>query len=162
MRLAMILAKSQNDVIGRDNDMPWNLRDELKRFMRITTGHALIMGRKTFETFPKLLPNRKHIVITRQQGYVVPARVEVVHSLDEAIALCQLDEKVFVIGGAEIYQQAYDKCDELYLTVVHATLEGDTILNCIDLAQWKLIDEQPFHADERNNFDYTCYVYHRI
>ncbi|HAI10143.1 MAG TPA: dihydrofolate reductase [Phycisphaerales bacterium] len=161
MRLAMILAKSENDCLGKDNDMPWHLPAELKRFMKITTGHSMIMGRKTYETFAKPLPNRRHIVITRQADYQAPEGVEVVHSLDDAIALCQNEEQVFVIGGAEIYRQAYDKCDLLYLTIVHASFEGDTYLNCIDLTQWDKIEEESFNADDKNPLDYTCYLYHR-
>jgi dihydrofolate reductase len=157
----MILAKSENNVIGKDHDMPWHLPAELRRFMRITTGHTMIMGRKTYETFAKPLPNRRHIVITRQPDYQAPEGVEVTHSLDEALALCQNDEQVFVIGGAEIYRQAYAHCDELYLTIVHASFEGDTHLNIINLADWQLVEQEPFQADERNAHAYTCYLYQR-
>ena len=157
----MILAKSENDCLGKDNDMPWHLPAELKRFMKITTGHSMIMGRKTYETFAKPLPNRRHIVITRQANYIAPEGVKVVNSLDAAIALCQDEKTVFVIGGAEIYRQAYDRCDALYLTIIHATFEGDTYLDCIDLAQWDKVEEEVFKADETNPLDYTCYLYHR-
>lgn len=161
MHLAMILAKSENDVIGKDHDMPWHLPAELKRFMRITTGHSMIMGRKTYETFAKPLPNRQHIVITRQPDYQAAQGVEVVNSLDAAIALCQDEQRVFVIGGAEIYRQAYAHCDELYLTIVHATFEGDTYLNVIDLADWQQVEAETFEADEKNPHAYTCYLYRR-
>lgn len=161
MRLAMILAKSENDCLGKDGDMPWHLPAELKRFMKITTGHTMIMGRKTYETFAKPLPNRRHIVITRQPNYAAAEGVEVVNTLDAAIALCQADEKVFIIGGAEIYRQVYDRCDELYLTIVHAHFEGDTYLHCINLSDWQLVESEPFTADERNPYHYTCYLYHR-
>lgn len=161
MRLAMILAKSENDCLGKDGDMPWHLPAELKRFMKITTGHSMIMGRKTYETFAKPLPNRRHIVITRQPDYQVADGVDVVHSLNEAIATCNEEDKVFVIGGAEIYRQAYDLCDELYLTIVHATFEGDTFLRCIDLSEWDKIEEESFKADEKNPYNYTCYLYQR-
>ncbi|MFG0249958.1 MAG: dihydrofolate reductase [Phycisphaeraceae bacterium JB051] len=161
MRLAMILALSENNCIGKDGDMPWHLPDELKHFMRTTTGHSMIMGRKTFETFAKLLPNRRHIVITRQADYQAQHEVDVVNSLDAAIEVCKDEDKVFVIGGAEIYRQAYEKCDELYLTIVHASFDGDTYLNVIDLNDWQEIEKEFHPADDRNPIDYTCYLYHR-
>ena len=97
MHLAMILALSENNCIGKDGDMPWHLPDELKHFMKTTTGHSMIMGRKTFETFAKLLPNRRHIVITRQVDYQAQQEVDVVNSLDAAIDICKHEDKVFVI-----------------------------------------------------------------
>jgi dihydrofolate reductase len=141
--------------------MPWHLPDELKRFMRITTGHSMIMGRKTFETFPKLLPNRRHIVITRQTDYQAQDEVDIVNTLDAAIDACKDEDKVFVIGGAEIYRQAYEKCDELYLTIVHETFDGDTYLNVINLNHWQEVEKEFHKADDRNPIDYTCHVYHR-
>ena len=159
--MLFIVARATNGVIAKDGDVPWQISEDLKRFKKLTIGKPMIMGRKTYETFAKPLPNRRHIVITRQADYQAPEGVEVVHSLDDAIALCQNEEQVFVIGGAEIYRQAYDKCDLLYLTIVHASFEGDTYLNCIDLTQWDKIEEESFNADDKNPLDYTCYLYHR-
>ena len=106
--LTLIVAVSENDVIGKDNDLIWRLKNDLKRFKALTSGHCIIMGRKTFESFPKPLPNRTHIVITRQKDYKVPEGVIVVNSLEAAIEQTKNDSNPFVIGGGEIYKQALD------------------------------------------------------
>ena len=161
MSLAMILAMSENKTIGKNNTMPWHLSDELKRFKQITTGHTIIMGRKTFESFPKPLPNRKHIVITRQTNYQAPDGVVVVNSLQDAIKQCDAQGQAFIIGGAQIYDQAYDLCDKLYLTIIHAKIEGDTSFEKINLNDWQTLEEQSYSASEKNDHDFTCYVYQR-
>ncbi len=128
MILSIIVAVAQNGVIGQGNKLPWHIPEDLKRFKQLTTGHAVIMGRKTYESIGKPLPNRKNIVITRQPGYDAPGTF-VVSSLQEAIQLSSQwdDEEAFVIGGAEIYRQTIPLADRIYLTIVRQDVAGDTL-----------------------------------
>ncbi len=160
VRLSMILAMSENHVIGKDNTMPWHLSDELKRFRRITTGHAIIMGRKTFESLGRPLPKRRNIVLTHQSNYQHEG-VTVVGDLSEALACCADETDAFIIGGAQIYEQAYEQVDRLYLTVVHAMIEGDTLFDQIDLDAWERVESESYKASEKNDYDFTCSVYDR-
>ncbi|MFH2203859.1 MAG: dihydrofolate reductase [Elusimicrobiota bacterium] len=123
MIVSIIVAMSENRVIGRDNRLPWHISEDLKRFKRITTGHAVIMGRKTYESIGQLLPNRTNIIMTRDRKYEREGAV-VVHSFDEAIRRSKGDE-VFVIGGEEIYRRAIQRADRIYLTLIHDELIGD-------------------------------------
>ena len=127
MIISVIAAFSENHVIGRDNRLPWQLSVDLKRFRKLTTGHSIILGRKTFDSIGKPLPNRTNIVITRQPEWSHPG-VQVAHSLDEAITIARRFEgsdEVFVIGGGEIYRQALPLCGRIYLTVIHHQIKGD-------------------------------------
>lgn len=125
-RISIIAALSENKVIGRDGKLPWHIPEDLKRFRSLTRGHAVVMGRKTFESIGKLLPDRMNIIITRDMKYTVPGGV-VCHSLEEALEVAKKGEieEVFVIGGGEIFRAAIPFADKLYLTVVHARIEGD-------------------------------------
>lgn len=127
-RISIIVALSENRVIGRDNRLPWHIPDDLKRFKRLTTGHAIIMGRKTYESIGRPLPQRTNIIITRDKTFSVEGCV-VVHSLDEAVRFAQKLEgpegEIFIIGGGQIFEQALPLVDRLYLTVVRGTHEGD-------------------------------------
>lgn len=126
MRISAVVAMSKNRVIGNQNQLPWKLPEDLKRFRQITTGHPIILGRKTFESIGRLLPNRTHIIISRQREYQVEG-AKIVHSMEEAFECAQkLSEEVFVVGGAEIYRMALPRVDRLYLTLIHAEIEGDT------------------------------------
>ncbi len=162
MTLSIIVAKAENNVIGKDNDLVWYLPADLKYFKQTTSGHYVIMGRKTFESFGKPLPNRTHIIITRNKEFKYPG-VHVVHSLDEAIEMAKQsrEEEVFVLGGAEIYRQSMDKVDRLYVTEVKAIFEGDTFFPEIDQSQWKEVSRQSFEADEKNKYPYAFVVYER-
>lgn len=124
MRLSLIVAISENNVIGRAGDLPWHISEDLKRFRRITTGHPIIMGRKNHESIGRLLPDRQNIIITRQKDYTVPGAT-IVHSLDEAIVACDGEDEAFIIGGADIYALALPYVDRIHLTRVHQTIEGD-------------------------------------
>ncbi|AXT18990.1 dihydrofolate reductase [Flavobacteriaceae bacterium AU392] len=135
--LTIIVAAGENDAIGKDNQLIWHLSDDLKRFKLLTNGHHIIMGRKTFESFPKPLPNRTHIVITRQVDYVVPQGVIVVNSLENAINASKNDSQPFIIGGGEIYKQAMTLADKIELTRVHESFEADTFFPKIDSTIWK-------------------------
>lgn len=130
MILSHIAAIAKNKVIGVDGDLPWNIPEDMKFFRTKTSGHIIVMGRKTFESFPKPLKNRLHVVITRQQDYKAPEGVHVYSSIEEALKFCetqvdQWGEEVFIIGGGEIYKQTLDKADQLYLTLIDKEFPGD-------------------------------------
>lgn len=159
--LTIIVAVSENQVIGKDNDLIWNLSLDLKRFKSLTSGHHIIMGRKTFESFPKPLPNRTHVVITRQRDYKVPEGVLVVNSLKNAIELTKKDEQPYIIGGGEIYKQALAFADCIELTRVHAHFEGDTFFPELDLNQWEETYNQHIKKDDKHAFDFSFITYKR-
>ena len=157
----MIVAASTNDVIGVAGDLPWRLSADLKRFKSLTMGHPIIMGRKTFESIGRLLPGRRTIIVTRNTDYEFPGAI-VAHSIDDAMASCDEDSQPFIIGGAEIYRLALVKVNEIHLTRVQATIEGDTYLPEIDWDQWKLVEAQEHTADAKNQFDYIFEHYRRV
>ena len=123
--ITIIAAVAENNALGKDNTLVWHLPNDFKRFKQRTTGHYIIMGRKTFESFPKPLPNRTHVIITRQKNYA-PEGCIVVHSIEDAISKCPKDEEIFIIGGGEIYNQALSFTDKIELTRVHSDVEADT------------------------------------
>ncbi len=136
--MTLIAAAGENNGIGKDNDLIWHLTDDLKRFKELTDGHHIIMGRKTFESFKKPLPNRTHVVITRQQDYKVPDGVIVVHNMEDALDVARCDQQPFIIGGGEIYKQALSLADKIELTRVHHTFESaDTFFPEVDSYLWK-------------------------
>ncbi|HYH09344.1 MAG TPA: dihydrofolate reductase [Thermoanaerobaculia bacterium] len=163
MKLSMIAALSTNNVIGRNNDVPWRLSTDLKRFKALTMGHHLLMGRKTYESVGKPLPGRINVVITRREGYA-PEGVTVVHSLEEAIrvAAAANDAEAFIAGGAEIYAQSMHRADRMYLTRVHADVEGDTFFpDFDDVTEWRLTDSEHCDADEKNEHPFSFLTYER-
>ena len=163
MKLSLLAALSTNNVIGRDNEIPWRLSTDLKRLKAMTMGHHVIMGRKTYESVGRPLPGRTNIVITRREGYA-PEGVTVVHSLEEAvrIAMQNGDDEAFILGGAEIYAQAMHRADRMYLTRVHAEVEGDTWFpEFDDVSEWQLTDAEHFDADEKNEYPFSFLTYER-
>lgn len=159
--IIMIAAVAQNNALGKNNDLLWHLPNDFKRFKAITTGHHIIMGRKTFESFPKPLPNRTHVIITRQKDYKATGCI-VVSSLEEALSVCPSNEDVFIIGGGEIYNLALPMADKLDLTKVHHTFEADAYFPEIDPKQWKLIISEHHSKDEKHEYDYSFESYERI
>ena len=166
IRLAMMAAKASNNVIGRDNKLPWYLPNDLKYFKQVTFGKPVIMGRKTWDSLGKPLPGRTNIVITRQPDFQAEG-AKVVATLDEAVTMAEnvafiegQDEAV-VMGGAEIYALALPKADRLYLTEVHAEVEGDTWFPEYDTSEWKEIGREDFPAEGPNPYDYSFVVYER-
>lgn len=157
--LTIIAATSENNALGKDNQLVWHLPDDFKRFKSLTSGHFIVMGRKTFESFPKPLPNRTHIIITRQADYEVPEGCFVASNLTKAIALCSKNDEVFIIGGGEIYKQSIDLAQKIELTKVHTTVEADTFFPEIDLEKWQLVFEEFHPKDEKHNFDFTFLTY---
>lgn len=160
-RIALIAAVAQNRVIGRDNTLPWRLRDDLRRFKALTLGLPVVMGRKTWDSLGRPLPGRRNIVITRQVGLKLEG-AEVVHSLDEALAACGEVERVFIIGGAQLYAEALPRADELWLTEVKADVDGDTVF-----PEWR---DQGFTelrresrlADAAHDHDFDWVDYQRV
>ena len=158
--ITLIAAVAQNNALGKDNQLLWHLPDDFKRFKNVTSGHYIIMGRKTFESFPKPLPNRIHVIITRQKDYSQEGCI-VADSLPKAIAICPKDEETFIIGGGEIYKQSIEMADKLDITKVHQTFEADTFFPEIDLAKWKLVSSEFHSKDEKHQFDFTFETYLR-
>ncbi|MBI3576081.1 MAG: type 3 dihydrofolate reductase [Gammaproteobacteria bacterium] len=161
MRISIIAALAENRVIGVNNTLPWRLPNDLKHFRRLTTGHAIILGRKNYESIGKPLPERTNIVITRNRDFRATGCL-VAHSLDEALTLAGNDPEIFVIGGAEIYRAALARTNRLYLTRVHATIAGDTHFPEFDETEWREISRERHERDERHAYDYSFVVLERI
>lgn len=160
MRISLIAAVAANRVIGRDNQLPWHLPEDLRRFKRLTMGHPMIMGRKTLDSIGgHPLPGRPTIVITRQEGYAPPG-VAVAHSVDEALALAQGDE-VFVAGGEEIFRGTIGRADRLYLTWIHAEFPGDTRFPDFDEREWRIVEREDRGPEGEVPYAYSFVVYDR-
>ena len=153
MTVSIVVAISENHVIGKDNKLLWYLPNDLKHFKDITTGHTVIMGRKTFESVGKPLPKRRNIIITRQP--IAIEGCEVVNSIEAALQLCKSEPEVFIVGGAEIYKQSLNLTDRIYLTIVHKDFDGDSSFPEIDRADWKEVSREDFEPDDRNNLPYS-------
>lgn len=158
--ITLIAAVAENNALGKDNQLLWHLPDDFKRFKSVTTGHHIIMGRKTFESFPKPLPNRTHIIITRQ-NYNTPEGCIVVDSLEKAIAVCPKNEETFIIGGGEIYRQSITIADKLDITKVHHIFEADTFFPEIDSNEWDLVYSELHHKDEKHVYGFSFQTYLR-
>ena len=159
--LILIAAAAENNALGINNDLPWHLPDDFKRFKALTTGHKIIMGRKTLESFPRALPKREHIAITREKGYRPKFECTMVHSLKAALALAENDDKAYIIGGGEIYRRALPFATKIELTRVHAQFEADTFFPEIDLADWELVHEEYHPKDGAHAHDFTYLTYVR-
>ncbi len=168
MKLSLICAMAKNRVIGNRNALPWHLREDLKYFKRVTMGHCIIMGRKTWESIGRALPGRTNIVITEQPLYEAKG-ARVVHSLPQAIKLAESiatidgSEEAFIIGGAGLYRAALPLAQRFHLTRVHAAVEGDTLLADFDEAEWQEVAREDFLRDESNSYDYSiCLLERRV
>jgi dihydrofolate reductase len=161
MKIAIIVATDEQGVIGKDNDLPWRISADLQYFKKVTMGKPLIMGRNTHESIGRPLPGRRNIVVTSQTDYVAEG-CEVVNSIEAALASCADDEEVMIMGGASIYQQTLPLADRLYLTQVHAKVEGDTWFPTWSPENWKAISEASYPADEKNEYDYSFKLLERI
>ena len=161
--MSLVVAAAENDVIGNDNQLLWHLPNDMKFFRDTTWAMPVVMGRKTFESLSgKPLKGRLNIVITRQPGWSADG-VSVVHNLDEAIALAtKADYKeLFVIGGGEIYREAFEKADRIYLTRVHTTIPGDTFFPAMDKQSWELVSAERNEADEKHAYAYSFQLWNR-
>ncbi len=150
----------KNRVIGANGAIPWRLPNELQLFKRVTMGHHIIMGRKTWESIGRLLPGRTTVIVTRQKDYAVAGAV-VKNSLDQALIACGGDNEVFVIGGGELYRAALPIAQRIYLTTVDAEPEGDTRMPEFDTAEWREISTESFAADEKHAYGYRFSVLER-
>ncbi|MFD1294755.1 dihydrofolate reductase [Lutibacter holmesii] len=158
--ITIIAAVADNNALGKDNQLIWHLPADLKRFKQVTLGHHIIMGRKTFESLGKPLPNRTTIIITRNKNYKQEGCI-VVNSLTEAIEAAKSDENPYILGGAEIYKQALEIADKLDLTLVHKSFEADAFFPEIDPLIWKVVERTDCKADEKNKFDYSFVTFLR-
>ncbi len=163
MKNSIIVAISDNNVIGKDNALLWRLSADMRFFKEKTTGHHIIMGRKTFESLGnRLLPKRTSIVISRNADYQLPEGGILATSIENAIAKVNDETEAFFIGGEQIYKSALPFVDTLYITRVHHTFDGDAFFPEIDKSQWKLVSSEHHKADEKNEYDYTFETYQRI
>lgn len=162
MDIAIVVAMSENRVIGRAGDLPWRLPDELRKFKQLTMGHHLILGRNTYESLPGSLPGREIVVVTRNRSYVAVG-CQVVHGLRAALSLAEAagETEVFVGGGAQIYEQALPIADRMYLTQVHASVEGDTTFPRYDENEWVEVHTEYHPIDARHAYAYTLKVLER-
>ena len=154
--ITIIAAIAKNNALGKDNDLIWYLPGDLKRFKKTTTGHHILMGRNTFESIGKPLPNRTSIIITRNEKYLKDGCL-VANSLEEAVELAKEDDQMFIIGGAQVYKYAMENNigDTLDITLVHHEFEADVFFPEIDPEIWKEVAREDFKADEKNKFDYS-------
>jgi dihydrofolate reductase len=153
MTTSIIVAIAKNNAIGKDNKLLWYLPNDLKHFKDVTSGHTVIMGRKTFDSVGKPLPRRRNIVVTRQ--HISIEGCEVVESIEAALALCAGDDEVFIIGGAEIYRQSIHLTDRIYLTQIDQDFDGDTFFPDLDPAEWKETKRENFEPDDKNKLKYS-------
>ena len=156
--IIQIAAAGKNNELGKNNQLVWHLPDDFKRFKALTSGHYIIMGRKTFESFPKPLPNRTHVIITRQKNYTIEGCI-VVNSIKKALEIAPKNEAIYIIGGAEIYNQSINLSDKIELTRVHGNFDADVFFPEINPKEWELSFEEFHPKDEKHNFDFTFQTY---
>jgi len=160
-KISIIVAVAQNNAIGKNNQLLWHLSDDLKRFKLLTTGHTIIMGKKTFESLPiKPLPKRRSIVITDKKDEVIDGCI-MAYSIGEAIEKADPQNENFIIGGGSIYSQFLPIADKLYLTVVHKDFEADTFFPEIDFEEWEEIEKAEKMTDKKNDLTYSYLIYRR-
>lgn len=160
--ITIIAAIGNNNELGKDNGMLWHLPDDFKRFKSLTTGHHIIMGRKTLDSLPGILPNRTHVVITHNKDYShINKDVIVANSIEEALDICKGDDQPFIIGGGEIYKLGMKLSDKMELTVVNGLFDCDTLFPVIDDNEWSLVNEETHDKDDRHKYDFTYLTYIR-
>jgi dihydrofolate reductase len=160
MIISMIVAAAENNAIGKNNEMLWRLPNDFKYFKDKTSGHTIIMGRKTYDSMGKALPNRKNIIITRDQDLKLPDAT-VTHSMEEALGFGNPDEEIFIIGGAEIYKHGMPFANRIYLTRVHQHYDADAFFPDLDQETWTEVSSERHEPDEKNNVAYTFTVLER-
>jgi dihydrofolate reductase len=159
--ISYIVAMDKNRTIGKDNQLPWHLPADLQFFKRVTMGHPIIMGRKTYESIGKPLPGRENIVVTRNQEYKLEG-CTVIHSVEALIKFAEeKKEEVFVIGGAELFKATFSNTDRLYITMIEHEFEGDTFFPEFKESDWKLVSQEKGPKDEKNPYDYSFNIYER-
>jgi dihydrofolate reductase len=164
MRISILVAVAENGIIGRRGQLPWRLSDDLRRFKQLTTGHAIIMGRRTWESIGRALPGRRTVVVSRSLDFRPNvAGVETATGLDQALEIAEAagDEEAFVVGGAELYRESLSRADRLYLTRVCAAVDGDTSFPNIEWKNWQLAESEDHDANEKNEYAYRFETYDR-
>lgn len=158
--ITIIAAIAKNNALGKNNDLIWHLPADLKRFKKVTTGHHILMGRNTFESIGRPLPNRTTIIITKNENYVQEGCL-IANSVEQAIEMAHEDDQIFIIGGAQVYEYAmkHDFADALDITLVHHEFDADVYFPEIDPSIWKRVEREDFIADEKNKFDYSFIRY---
>ena len=156
-KLSLIVAVANNNVIGVNNTLPWHLPEDLKRFRALTTGHHIIMGRKTYESLGRLLPGRTTVIVTRNKDYKIEGAL-IAHSLESAVDICKDDDEVFLIGGAELYQHGLELADKLYITEVDLNVEGDAFFPQLDLDLWLETSREALTSAQGLPFSYITYT----
>lgn len=162
LKINLIVAAAENNAIGKDNKMPWHLPNDFKYFKKNTLEHSVVMGRKTFESIGKPLPERRNIILTRDMNYSSEEEVDIANSIQEIINYCRDEREIFIIGGAEVYKQALPIADKILLTRIHTSIDGDAFFPELLEHQWKLVSAEKHHKDEKHAFDYTFEVYEKI
>lgn len=160
--ISFMFAMDENRIIGKDNTLPWYLPADLQYFKKVTMGHPILMGRKTYESIGKPLPGRENIILTRNADYQQEG-ITVISNMKEAVAYADaLDEEVFVIGGAEIFQQLISDCKRLYITQIHHSFEGDTYFPELNMSKWQTVSKTTGIVDEKNKYPHEFIVLERI
>ncbi len=160
MLISLVVAVAENNVIGKNNQLIWHLPADLKHFKKLTTGHTVFMGRKTYDSIGKPLPNRRNVVISRSVNEIEGCEVAV--SLEDALKLTSAENEIFIIGGAEIYKLALTLANRIYLTQIHQSFDGDTFFPELDLQQWQETQREDFSPDEKNLLSYSFIILDRI
>jgi len=163
MTISCIVAVAQNNIIGKDNDIPWYLPADLQYFKKTTLGHTVIMGRKCYASIGRPLPKRTNIIVTRDP-FFISSNCLMARSIPEALSLAHSngESEVFIIGGGQIYEQSVDFWDKLYITEVDIKVDGDVFFPKLDLEKWNLISSEHFKKDEKNEFDFTFKIFEKI
>jgi len=159
MTIQIVVIVDERNGIGKNNQLLCHMPADLKHFKKLTVGHPVIMGRKTFDSMGKALPNRRNIVITRQDLQI--ENCEVVASIGQALEACQNEELISIIGGATIFQQSMDLVDKIHLTCMHHSFEADTFFPKLEAAVWKITEQEDHPADEKNPYPYSFITYER-
>lgn len=163
MKISCIVAVANNNVIGKDNQIPWYLPNDLKYFKKVTLNHHILMGRNCFESIGRALPKRTNVIITRNMYYTV-SNCLITHSIGEALSLAEEngEEEAFIIGGGKIYEQTIDLWDKLYITKVDLDVEGDVYFPELDFSNWKMTSKEDHKKDENNTHNYSFLTYEKI
>ncbi|QCU19275.1 type 3 dihydrofolate reductase [Bacillus altitudinis] len=160
--ISMIVATGKDRVIGKDNQMPWHLPADLAYFKKVTSGHTIVMGRKTFESIGRALPNRRNIVLTTSSSFQAEGcGCEVVHSIDDILTIAKTEEELLIIGGSKLYEEMMPYADRLYITHIHHSFEGDRFFPYYDEDNWTVVSREKGHRDEKNPYNYEFVVYDR-
>jgi dihydrofolate reductase len=161
MKISLIVAQSKNHVIGKNNQLPWHLPADLQHFKKLTMGHHMIMGRKTYESIGRALPGRTSVIITSNKDYKAEGCI-IVHSLKEALEVSKKDSEVFIIGGAAVFMESLRLADKIYLTDILENFEGDVFFPKLDFLSWKLVQREHHEPDEKNKYSYSFSEYAKV